>query len=187
MKQSQILSICGLLATTIGPLGCKVLKVQKADRFADDFLIRVHSGDYYELGVPSGYINTKGDTVIQIGKYTWSYTDTFRKVAVVRNDKLIAINRAEEVLFEVYWCDMGPDRLSDGLFRIVSNDRIGYADAEFNIVIPPQFTCAYPFENGKAMVANDCTSSVVDDGVELRSTWDSNHWFYIDKTGKRIE
>ena len=32
-------------------------------------LIKFHEGEFDEIGVPSGYLNLKGDTIIPIGKY----------------------------------------------------------------------------------------------------------------------
>ena len=40
----------------------------------------------------------------------------------------------------------------------------------------------HPFENGFAMVSIDCKSQ--SDGEH--SSWVSNNWFYIDKTGKKV-
>lgn len=63
--------------------------------------------------------------------------------------------------------DNGPDYFSDaeGLARYVDdNGRIGFVDAELNIVIPAQFTCAFPFRNGKARVI------VFENGSEVPGT-----------------
>ena len=88
-----------------------------------DYLIKIYQGEYDEVGVPSGYINLKGDTVIALGKYFYCYTDTLKKFAIVlkKGDGCIAIDRNENKLFEVFWYDNGPDYISEGLFRIKNN------------------------------------------------------------------
>jgi hypothetical protein len=92
------------------------------------------------------------------------FTDTFKKIAIVKKPKLgfVAINRREKVLFEVFTFDNGPDYLSDGLFRIKKNGKIGYADSDFSIKIQPQYGCAFPFENGVAEVSIDCKTVPAD-------------------------
>ena len=87
----------------------------------------------------------------------------------------------KKVLYDIFPYDNGPDYTSDGLFRIVKDGKIGYADEHsYAIVIPPQFDCAFPFENGKAKVSNKCQT--VKDGEH--SIWESDAWQYLDKKGK---
>lgn len=81
--------------------------------------------------------------------------------------------------------DNGDDYVVDGMYRIVDEQgRIGYADENGRTVITPRFKCAFPFENGKAKVA--------DSGEKRRYDaehwyWDSSDWYYIDKTGRKID
>ena len=49
------------------------------------------------------------------------------------------------------------------------------------IVIKPQFDCALPFENGVAEVSTNCKTETEGE----HSTWVSDHWEYIVKTGKK--
>ncbi|MDT3740328.1 MAG: WG repeat-containing protein [Candidatus Kapabacteria bacterium] len=151
----------------------------------DDYLLKVWKGNYDELGVECGYVNLNGDTVIPIGKYYYCYTDTLRNFAIVikKEGKLIGIDRNENELFEVHWFDNGPDYVKEGLFRIKKNGKIGYSDTNGIIVIEPQFDCAFPFENGKAKVSNDCKT--VPSGEH--SEWISENWKYINKKGQTIE
>jgi len=132
-----------------------------------------------------GYANLKGDIIIPFGKYTECFTDTFKKYAIVLKPKVgfIAIDRDEKVLFEVFPFDNGPDYPSEGLFRIVKNGKIGYADLNFSVKIQPQYGCAFPFENGVAKVSKECKS--ITDGEH--SVWVSNNWIYIDKSGVRVK
>lgn len=130
------------------------------------------------------YLDEAGQTAIPPGKYAMCLTDTFRTHAVVllqSDHKWAVIDRQEKVLYEVFPYDNGPDYPSEGLFRIVQDGKIGYADAAtYAIVIKPQFDCAFPFENGKAKVSKQCRT--VKDGEH--SVWESDDWQYVDKKGE---
>jgi len=148
---------------------------------ADDYWVLVADSltDQY------GYRNQAGQTVIPLGKYSLCYTDTFRTYAIVTmpNRGLVAIDRNEAVLYQVFPFDNGPDYPADGLFRMQQHNRIGYADsATGRIVIAPQFSCAWPFEHGTARVSRECTT--VPDGEHF--AWASNQWFHINKQGQRV-
>jgi hypothetical protein len=132
-----------------------------------------------------GYKNLKGDTIIPLGKYSLCFTDTFKTYAIVAmpHKGFVAIDRQENILYNVFPFDNGPDYVSDGLFRIIIDGKIGYADsATGKIIIKPQFDCAWQFENGIAKVSTECETK--SDGEH--STWLSNSWYYIDKTGKKV-
>ncbi len=136
-----------------------------------------------------GYKNQKGEVVIPLGKYEACFTDTFKTYAIVVKQNsgsfvAVAIDRQENILYEVFPFDNGPDYASDGLFRIIENKKIGFADSMTGkIVIKPQFDCAWPFENGVAKVSTDCKTQ--SEGEHW--WWLSDHWYYIDKTGKKVE
>lgn len=132
----------------------------------------------------SGYKNQNGDTIIPAGKYSICCTDTFRTYAIVaiQHKGIVAIDRHENVLYDVFPYDNGPDYVSDGLFRILMAGKIGYADSVTGkIIIEPHFDCAWPFVNGAAKVSTDCKTQ--SDGEH--SIWLSDSWYYIDKTGKK--
>ncbi|RXQ88493.1 WG repeat-containing protein [Ancylomarina salipaludis] len=150
----------------------------------NDDLIKVFVGEFDEVGVESGYVNIAGDTIIPIGKYHYCYTDTLRNYAIVlrKQGGLIAIDKNDQELFEIFWFDNGPDPISEGLFRIKKNGKIGYANKYGEIIIVPQFDCAFPFKNGKAKVSNDCRIIPEDE----HKRWESENWFYIDQTGKKM-
>jgi hypothetical protein len=86
--------------------------------------------------------------------------------------------------YPAFHFDNGDDYVVDGMYRIVDEQgQIGYADENGNTVITPRFKCAFPFEDGKAKVA--------DTGEERRYDaehryWESDGWYYIDKTGRKI-
>jgi hypothetical protein len=133
-----------------------------------------------------GYKDQNGRVVIPAGKYLACFTDTFRNYAIVlKNGKgFIGIDRNENLLYDVFAFDNAPDDASDGLFRIESNGKIGYADAvSGTVVTAPRFDCAYPFENGVAKVAESCHTQAEGE----HSSWVSDSWFYINKSGIRID
>ncbi|MFA7327305.1 MAG: WG repeat-containing protein [Candidatus Kapaibacterium sp.] len=143
----------------------------------------------FEYGSPCGYLNGNGDTIIQNGTFEKCFTDTFTTFAFVYDKALygngiVAINRDKEVIFDVYLFDNGPDYFSDGLFRILRNGKIGYADISGKVIINAEYECAFPFENGIAKVAYKCEPIHVDDE---HSTWESENWLFIDKSGKIIK
>jgi hypothetical protein len=101
-------------------------------------------------------------------------------MADVGDGKWVIMDSKKTVLYDVFIYDNGPDQPAEGLFRVVEDGRIGYADAgSFAIVIDPQFECAYPFENGKAKVSFKCKT--VKDGEH--SVWESETWQYVDRQG----
>ncbi len=130
-----------------------------------------------------GYINTKGDTIIPSGKYLMCFTDTIQEIGFVlsKENGFICIDNKDKFLFQVFNYDNGPDYPSEGLFRIVKEGKIGYANLHGKVVIEPQFKCAWPFENGFANVSYNC--NIVKDG-EL-DLWKGGDWFYIDKNGNK--
>lgn len=100
---------------------------------------------------------------------------------VEKNQKWVLINEQSTVLYDVFIYDNGPDTPADGLYRIVKDGKIGYADASTNaIVIEPQYDCAYPFENGKAKVSTNCKTIQEGD----HTIWESEDWQFIDKKAK---
>lgn len=131
------------------------------------------------------YVDTKGKVKIPFGKYAICYTDTFRHYAIVldRQKGFIGIDKEQNVLFEVYPFDNGPDDPVEGLFRIMVDGKIGFADvASGELIIPPRFGCAFQFELGKAKVTDTCT--IIRDGEY--SNPQSNSWYYIDREGNRV-
>lgn len=97
--------------------------------------------------------------------------------------KWVIMDAQKTALYEVFIFDNGPDYEADGLIRVVKNGKIGYADAKtYAIVIEPQFDCAFPFENGKAKVSNQCKT--VKDGEY--SVWESEVWQFVNKNGDTV-
>ena len=131
----------------------------------------------------SGYHTKNGETIIPMDTYAKCLTDTFHTHAIVLTKdehKWVVIDRQQKVLYEIFPFDNGPDYPSDGLFRMVQDGKIGYADAtNYTIVIKPQFDCAFPFENGKAKVSKNCKTTTDGD----HQSWVSDDWKWVDKKG----
>lgn len=175
MELKHLYIIRLLLVALLGLTNC-----QQSNKSNSDLIVFIDTAnDEY------GYKDIDGNIVIKPGKYGICFTDTFRDYAIVlkSNFGFVGIDRQEKVLYEVFPFDNGPDYVSERLFRIKANHKIGYADsATGKIIIKPQFNCAFPFENGVAKVSNDCITQ--SDGEH--TTWLSGNWFFIDKKGNKV-
>jgi len=134
------------------------------------------------------YKNLKGDIIIPFGKYSICFTDTFRTYAIVLKayKGFVAIDRQENILYEVFPFDNGPDYSSDGLFRITTNHKIGYADfLTGKIVIKPQFDFATPFVDGLAEYTLGGQKKHFPGGEHWY--WSGGYeWGYVNKSGQRF-
>ncbi|MGV3630550.1 MAG: WG repeat-containing protein [Bacteroidota bacterium] len=149
---------------------------------SEDYLVMV----YDEAKNQYGYKNSEGKMTIPFGKYEMCFTDTLRDYAVVATSEggLIAIDKNEKKLYDVFVYDNGPDYPSEGLFRFMKGEKIGYADAKTGkIVIDALYACAWPFEDGKAKVSTSCTKE--QDGEN--TIWLSENWVTIDREGKEVK
>ncbi|MFT5777182.1 MAG: hypothetical protein ACI837_000113 [Crocinitomicaceae bacterium] len=159
-----------------------VLSMAQTD--PSDYLYRVCDEEEENCG----YVNQEGDTVIPL-KYYPCFTDTLKEFAIVNDYEVKggfpAIDRHDNVLFVVYPFDNGPDYVEEGLFRIIDNDLIGFANMQGEIVIKPQFQCAFMFIDGKAQVAFIGRKESVPESEHW--SWISNEWFFIDHDGNRVE
>ncbi len=119
-----------------------------------------------------------------LGDYFWVYEDTLKTYGIVADSGYVLINRNGEKMYSIYSYDNGPDSTSEGVYRIIKDGKIGYADSlTSKIIIEPQYDCAYPFENGKAKVSKDCKISIENEHI----IWESKKWFFIDKKGRKIK
>jgi len=153
-----------------------------------DFLSAVSNDETLETGSSWGYVDNKGDTVIKIGTYDHCFTGKFRTYAWVsdsglKEKEIVAIGRDGKVLFDAYIYDNGPDYSCEGLFRIKRAGKIGYANENGEVVIPAQYSCADPFENGKARVTFNCETHSNGEHTSQKSST----WIFIDKTGKEVK
>lgn len=138
-----------------------------------------------ETGVPICFLNEQGDTIVPYGKYKFCQNNCVKNLVFAYENKedarIVCLNSQGKELFYVFQYDNGPDKLREGLLRIMDeNGLIGFADYLGNVVIKPQFRFAFPFENGKAKVTFSGENKAVHDS----NYWDSSDWYYIDKNGK---
>jgi len=147
----------------------------------NDFLIRVIDEDSYT----TGYINMKNDTIIELGKYFPIYTDTFSRIAIVGESKdgIIGIDRNQKKIFNVHVFDNGPDEISEGLFRIFTGKKYGFADMN-GIQIKPKYNFVYPFSEGLAAV--NLGGIMVDDYLKEHKIITGGKWGFIDKKGRVV-
>lgn len=136
----------------------------------------------WEEGDPAGYADTNGNIIIPLGKYKFCYSEEFDKIAFVGSvDRkgIYAIDRNENVLFQVYITDNQPDPIKENTFRIENNGKIGFANTHGDVIIPPQFDAAWPFEEGFAGIGFGGTHKQIGD----HKTYVSGKWKFINKHG----
>lgn len=134
------------------------------------------------------YVNEQGDTVVPYGRYNYCVSDSIAPVGFVLEkgvNGITCINTEGQVMCYAFVVDnLTPDYLSEGYFRIVNEEGlIGFADSLGNIVVPPQFKFAYPFDKGKAKVTYTGSKS---DPNDEHWEWVSDDWFYIDYQGRAV-
>lgn len=165
---------------------------QDADTLVTAELIAVTDEEFLQLGSRVAYLDIDGDTIIPFGKYAYMGTDTlvhFANVIEHANDgsygRIIAIDRNQNVLYDIVLFDNGPDYFNEDLVRALRNGKMGFANKYGQIVIPCEYDFAGWFENGKAKVTYDAT--VTRDKHNERTSIESDEWFYIDKSGTEIK
>lgn len=140
-----------------------------------------------------GYKTATGEIAIP-AKYMNVYTDTMYCMAIVMTAdwKMVCIDRNDSILCHPFIFDNGPDYVSEGVFRIIENKKMGFADINGNIVIPPVFDFVGSFGEG---YDEDKQSGIA--FYEMggyRHWWDSEHWTwlggyesgYINHSGQRF-
>lgn len=154
--------------------------------YAQDTKLYIYYPDFDKDETFSGYVNANGEVVIPAGKYDNIFTPEFDKIAFVTikgKKGVYAIDRNEKILFQVYNPEYGPDDVSNGLFRIIQNNKIGFANMDGQIVIKPQFQFIYSFnENGFAIFCEQGIWSTLEVGIKVIK----GKWGAIDKKGKII-
>ncbi len=165
--------------------------VPVADTLVEDSLIAITNEDYLQYGARVAYINTTGDTIIPFGKYAYLGTDTLVHFASVieRSDddiwgRKIAIDRNQNILFDMILFDNAAEEFHEGLLRALRNGKMGYANTFGQIVIPCIYDYAWWFQNGQAKVTFEARERI-EMGEHKRI--ESDAWFYIDKVGNKIE
>ena len=132
-----------------------------------------------------GFKDKHGDLKIEYGKYPMIFTDTFKNYAIVLKDNegFVGIDKKEKILFKVFTFDNGPDYVSENLFRIEKENKIGFVNYETGeIVIKPSYSGAKPFEKGYSAVCRGC--EVKYEGEYF--SWSGGKWGLVDKAGNVI-
>ena len=128
------------------------------------------------------YKDVNGTPIMDLSSYDIVYTDTFRQYAfVLEHSKCYVINRKEEKLLQVYFFDNGPDYIYNGLFRIVKDGKVGFANEQMEVVIEPKYEFVQHFENGLATFCVDCIKH-----SDFEYEWYEGKWGCIDATGKVV-
>lgn len=135
-----------------------------------------------------GFVNSKGEIVIPADRFAFVYESRLDKITFVLfkdgPKSIYAINRKGEPLFEVYCFDNGPDYVKEGLFRIIENNKMGFANMNGEVVIKPQFDFVQPFQ--------ECGYAVFNMGGKLKKIaderwrWDGGKWGIINKKGEIV-
>ena len=161
-----------------------------SDTISTEKLKVVTDEEYLQYGVRIAFVNENNDTIIPFGKYAYYGTDTLEFYANViehPNDstygRQIAIDRNQNILFDIVMFDNGPEPFNENLTRVLRNGKMGYANKFGQIIIPCEYDYAKWFENGKAVVTYNAKEYFdLDDHKRV----ESDEWFVIDKKGKKI-
>lgn len=89
-------------------------------------------------------------------------------------------------VYYFYQTDNDIDPPSEGFYRITdTRNRIGYMSQYGDVVIRPRFAFGFPFQNGRAKVTDTGEEKEVEGAHGEYHYWESDQWYFIDKTGKR--
>ena len=162
-----------------------------SDTISTETLTVITDEQYLEYGVRIAFINKRNDTIIPFGKYAYYGTDTLKfycNVFEYRNDsslgRQIAIDRNQNILFDLVLFDNGPEPFKEGVTRVLRNGKMGYANKFGRLVIPCEYDFTTQFEKGKAKVTYNANEYLDLDG---NKRFESDEWFIIDKKGKKKE
>ncbi|ANQ51778.1 WG repeat-containing protein [Flammeovirga sp. MY04] len=169
----------------------KYHNIPKSDTTSASILIAVTNEEYLQFGAKVAYVDVNSDTIIPFGKYAYFGTDTltfFANVLEHPNDstygRTIAIDRHQNILFDVVMFDNGPDDFNEGLLRVSRNGKMGFSNKYGKVVIPCQYDYATWFKNGIAEVTYDAKEYI---DLDEHRRVESDEWFEIDKQGNTIE
>ena len=136
----------------------------------------------FEVNNRWGYRDESGKTILP-PVYLFAYDFNKSGTSAVFTDSgWVYINKKETALFSVLTFDNGPDYFSDGLSRFTEHGKVGYFNESGRIVISPLFDFAFPFENGSALVCDECVKIQDGEHYFLRG----GNWMKIDTTGTVI-
>lgn len=137
-----------------------------------------------------GFFNSKGEMVISGDMFQFIYSDKIDKIGFVifkeGPEGIQAINRKAEPLFEVFCFDNGPDYVREGLFRIIVDGKMGFANMDGEIIIEPQFDFVHPFQECGYAVFNIGGKKVRTNPRENWWTWKGGKWGLVNKKGEIV-
>ena len=111
-----------------------------------------------------------------------SDSSNISKIEFIEGDGFVALDKTGKKLFTIFTYDNGPDYTSEGLFRIIENNKIGYSNEQGQIIIQPKFDAALPFQNELAGFCLECSHQADGD----HSFWSGGKWGFINKTGEIV-
>jgi len=162
-----------------------------SDTISTAKLNAVTDEEYLQYGVRVAFVNERNDTIIPIGKYAYYGTDTlefYSNVIEHPNDstygRQVAIDKNQNILFDIVMFDNGPEPFNNGLTRVLRNGKMGYANKFGQIVIPCEYDYAKWFKNGKAEVTYNAKEYL---DLDEHRRVESDEWFVIDKKGKKLK
>jgi len=147
----------------------------------NDFWLRVTDSSHRQA-----FIDAKGKVRIPYGKYEYILTDTLMHFAFVYNQEIgvVAINKQEEVLFKPLIVDnFQPDEPRNGLFRIIEDEKIGFANMNGEIIIPAHFEAVKSFQDSIAAFCVGCKMEY--DELEY-GYWSGGKWGFISLKGDTL-
>ena len=98
------------------------------------------------------------------------------------NGWMYVSRKGKAVVRDVPTVDNGPDLFHDGLVRVLSHQKYGFANRKGQLVIPLTYDGAINFDNGKAKVCKGCESKCSGADCE-RHVFAGGEWFQIDTQG----
>jgi hypothetical protein len=124
------------------------------------------------------------DTIMLFENFSSNLSDSSKISTIVfkQGQGFLALDRDDKVLFTIFPFDNGPDYPSEGLFRIIENNKIGFANELGEIVIKPRFSAALPFHGGLAAYCDSCI--VVTMGEH--KSWQNGKWGFINTLGEIV-
>lgn len=118
------------------------------------------------------------------------YSSHLEKIAFVLFQEgpkgIYAINRKAEPLFEVFCCDNGPDAPQEGVFRIIENGKMGFANMDGEIVVKPQFDFVWSFQECGYAIFCTGGKKVNCNTLDNHWIWEGGKWGIISKEGKIV-
>lgn len=81
--------------------------------------------------------------------------------------------------------DNGADYFVEGLARTVRGSKVGFIDTNLDVVVEPVWDFAFPFEDGLAVVCQECGIEPACPGCE-HSEVTGGRWGYIDRKGEVV-